>query len=562
MMKRTWSRVPTKLTIAAAVIFSTVAATGLADVESTDVQHITVTKRARVQTADGTWKITMDREQWDADKTAVIVCDMWDAHHCLNASRRGAEMAPRMNRLLNEARRRGALIVHAPSSCMKPYENHPARRRAQQAPAAANLPKDIDQWCHWKDAKEQEIGYPIDHSDGGEDDDPVEHEEWHAKLKSMGRYPKAPWLQQIETLKIDPELDAISDSGVEIWNLMQQRGIQNVMLVGVHTNMCVLGRPFGLRQLSRNGKNVVLMRDMTDTMYNPKRWPQVSHFRGTDLVVAHVEKHVCPTVTSDQLLGDTSFHFENDQRPHIVFMIGEKEYHTKETLPDFALNILSPRGFRTTFIHAGEKDPNDFPGLQEALQDAYLLVISVRRRTPKLAQLKAVRDYVRSGRPIVGIRTASHAFDADLPGDEYAAWPNFDKEVLGGDYQGHHGNKPPAAPYTLVQVTDEAKTHPVMRAVRMDEFRVTSHLYKNRDMASTTLTLMRGHVDGRDDTNEPVAWINDRRGQRVFYTSLGDPQDFRLPAFQHMLLNAVCWAIDRPVPAMVQTVQPAPELQP
>ncbi|GAG18425.1 unnamed protein product, partial [marine sediment metagenome] len=252
------------------------AMTGLADVQPSDGRPITVTKRARVQSEDGTWKITMVREQWDAQKTAVIVCDMWDAHHCLNATRRVTEMAPRMNRLLAEARQRGALIIHAPSSCMKPYEKHPARQRARQATTAANLPTDIGEWCNWKDATEQEFGYPIDHSDGGEDDDPVEHEKWHAQLKSMGRYPKAPWLQQIETLKIDPELDAISDSGVEIWNLMEQRGIQNVMLVGVHTNMCVLGRPFGLRQLSRNGKNVVLVRDMTDTMYNPQRWPQVS----------------------------------------------------------------------------------------------------------------------------------------------------------------------------------------------------------------------------------------------------------------------------------------------
>ena len=67
----------------------------------------------------------------------------------------------------------------------------------------------------------------------------------------------------------------------EVWNILTSRHIKNVILTGVHTNMCVLGRPFGLRQMARNGKNVVLMRDMTDTMYNPKRWPYVSHFEGT-----------------------------------------------------------------------------------------------------------------------------------------------------------------------------------------------------------------------------------------------------------------------------------------
>src|SRR5207244_8888967 len=122
------------------------------------------------------------------------------------------------------------------------------------------------------------------------------HEAWHAKLKAMGRNPKAPWQSQYAALKIHDQ-DAISDSGVEIWNLLEQRGIKNIILVGVHTNMCVLGRPFGLRQLAKNGKHVVLMRDMTDTMYNPARWPYVSHFQCTHPPEQHTQPFVCGTVT-------------------------------------------------------------------------------------------------------------------------------------------------------------------------------------------------------------------------------------------------------------------------
>jgi type 1 glutamine amidotransferase len=91
--------------------------------------------------------------------------------------------------------------------------------------------------------------------------------------------------------------------------------------------------------------------------------------------------------------------------------------------------------------------------------------------------------------------------------------------------------------------------------VPTDEFRVTSHLYRNRDMAATTVILMKGHVDNRDNTSEPVSWTNDRKGQRVFYTSLGNVDDFRLPAFRQMLVNAVCWALDRPVPAKAQSAR-------
>ena len=79
---------------------------------------------------------------WDAQQTAVIVCDVWDAHHCLNAVRRLEEFAPRMNEVLKEARKRGATIIHSPSDCMAAYEDHPARKRAVSAPAAENKPKD------------------------------------------------------------------------------------------------------------------------------------------------------------------------------------------------------------------------------------------------------------------------------------------------------------------------------------------------------------------------------------------------------------------------------------
>jgi nicotinamidase-related amidase len=251
-------------------------------------------------------------ERWDPRKTAIIVCDMWDLHHCKRAVDRVREMAPRMNEVIARARERGVLIIHAPSECMAPYENTPMRRRARNAPPARNLPRDIASWCDRIPAEEKGR-YPIDQSDGGEDDEAAEHARWAAYLTSLGRNPRAPWKKEIDVLEIKDQ-DAISDSGVEIWNLLEERGISNVMLMGVHANMCVLGRPFGLRQMARNGKHVVLMRDLTDTMYNPARWPHVSHFEGTERIIEHIEKFVCPTITSEQILGGKSFRFKNDDR--------------------------------------------------------------------------------------------------------------------------------------------------------------------------------------------------------------------------------------------------------
>ena len=270
---------------------------------------IDFTLRSRVPAGDG-YQAVLKKERWSPKETAIIVCDMWDAHHCLNAVRREEQLVPAMAKVLDKARNMGVLIIHAPSSCMDPYKDHPGRKAALAAPKAKNLPDLIDKWCY-KIPAEEKGKYPIDQTDGGEDDDPAEHAAWHKKLAAMGRNPKAPWKSQHAGIKID-DRDVVSDSGVEIWNVLEDRGIRNVILGGVHTNMCVLGRPFGLRQMAKNGKHVVLMRDMTDTMYNPQRAPYVSHFEGTALIVEHIEKFVCPTVTSDQLVGGTPFRFKGD----------------------------------------------------------------------------------------------------------------------------------------------------------------------------------------------------------------------------------------------------------
>lgn len=505
---------------------------------------LTVHKRSRVE-KDGAFVVQEKAELWEPKQTAVIVCDMWDAHHCLNAVRRVEEMAPRMNQVLGEARRRGAFIIHAPSSCMDAYKDHPARKRAQAAPRAANLPEDIGSWCK-RIASEDKVKYPIDQTDGGEDDDPIEHARWHERLAGMGRNPKTPWKAQLDVLRIFEE-DAISDSGVEIWNLLEQRRIRNVILLGVHTNMCVLGRPFGLRQMAKNGKNVVLMRDLTDTMYNPERWPYVLHHVGTDRIVEHIEKTVCPTIPSTDLLGGTPFRFSTDRRS-ILLVIGEDEYRTKETLPAFARQELEPRGFQVRMVAADPSNPNHFPGLVEAVRQADLVLVSVRRRSPAKDQLEALRAHVAAGKPLVGIRTASHAFAAreNKPlADGQTLWPEFDAAVLGGHYTGHH----PAEAKVTLQVAPGAREHPILRGVTLEQLAYNGSLYKTSPLAGSTTPLLLGTVGGK--STEPMAWTNrPRLGRgRVFYSSLGHPTDFESPAFRKLLMNGICWSLKNAAPA-------------
>jgi type 1 glutamine amidotransferase/nicotinamidase-related amidase len=494
-------------------------------------------KRVETKAGSGQFYAITRPTRWESKKTAVIVCDMWDLHHCLNATRRGAEMAPRMNHFLNVLRDRGALIIHAPSSCMAAYKDHPARKRALETPRSKNLPKDIGQWCR-KIPAEEKGTYPIDQTDGGEDDDLIAHRLWAEKLKGMGRNPRAPWKSQTDLLTIH-DTDVISDNGEEIWSVLEQRGIDNVILLGVHTNMCVLGRPFGLRQMAKNGKNVVLVRDLTDTMYNPARSPYVSHFTGTDLIVEHIEKWVCPTITSDQVLGGKPFVFAGDKRPHVVIIMAEDEYKTEKTLPEFALKYLG-KTCKVSQVFGNPKNRNDLPGL-EVLKDADVLLVSVRRRVLPKAQMDLIRQFVASGKPVVAIRTACHAFSlrGKKPPEGYLAWEEFDHEVLGGNYTNHHGNGPKVS----IKVAEGAAGHPILAGVDVAKLQGHGSLYKVSPLAKTTKTLLIGSIPGKPA--EPVAWVNRTKvGGRAFYTSLGHIDDFKEPAFNVLLKNAIHWASD------------------
>ena len=501
-------------------------APAVANDTSTDAAPaIKLDARIRVETAPGSNQFQAIDKQlvWDPGKTAIVICDMWDEHWCRGATARVAEMAPRMNEVVSAARRQGVLIVHCPSSCMTFYKDTPMRSLAQQAPGIETKIS-LQSWCHLD--PQHEAALPIDDSDGGCDC-------WPACPHG------SPWKRQIETIAIEPG-DAITDSA-EAYYLMKQRGVKNVIVMGVHTNMCVLGRPFSIRQMVYQGQNVVLMRDLTDTMYNSRQPPYVPHVQGTDLVIEHIERHWCPTITSTAFTGKPPLRFSEADQPHVVFVIGEREYGTRDTLPIFAKQHLEPRGLRCTFVHADAEDGNLFPGI-EALRTADLLFLSVRRRSLPASQLKTVREYLEAGKPLVGIRTASHAFDTrGQHPDGHAEWQKFDPEVLGGNYHGHHG----VSPKTKISAPAGAGSHPILTNVSCASFLGNGSLYQVSPLAKTASALLIGSIT--DQPPEPVAWTHTYQDARVFYTSLGHPDDFSSEDFNCLLANSVMWALGKPV---------------
>jgi len=465
--------------------------------------------------------------RWEPSKTAVVVCDAWDKHWCQAASERMAEMAPRIDAFLTEARRRGLLIVHAPSGCMEAYADHPARRAARNAPEAP-LPEYLKMPCAGLDAEKKAARSVVKPNGDCSCAAPCKR--------------GAPQSRQIGSIKI-AETDAVSDSGIEIGNLFAQRGIENVMVLGLYDDPGVLGRPFGLRNLKRWGKNVVLVRDLTDASFNPGKTLGTSRERGMELAVEHVERCICPTISSGDLLGGPAFRFKADKRPHVALIASDDEYFSEETFPAFAQLLRERYGCYCTPL-VSDKGVADIPALDE-LQTADLMMLFVRRRALPAEQLGKIRAYLDAGKPLVALRTSSHAFstvDGKPPAAGFVEWKEFDHDVLGGNYHSYVKT----VRESEIEVVPEAAGHPILKGVEPAKWQCTFPLYFVSPLAADATVLLRGHADGK---TEPVGWTHSYKGNRTFYASLGCKHDFEsVPQFRTILVNAVFWAMDRPVP--------------
>lgn len=235
--------------------------------------------RTRVEPfrGSGVWREVSFEQEFPARETALVICDMWDRHWCSGASQRVEILARKMAPVIDRTRAQGVLIIHAPSETMNFYKDQAPRRRIMAAaktdpPPSLILP---------------EPPLPIDDSDGGCD-------------TPQDKFYKA-WTRENAAIRVADE-DVISDDGGEIYSLLRQRGVKNLLVMGVHTNMCVLNRSFAIKQMTKWGIHCALVRDLTDTMYNPQDRPYVPHDQGTGLVVEYIEKYWCPSVLSADLV--------------------------------------------------------------------------------------------------------------------------------------------------------------------------------------------------------------------------------------------------------------------
>ena len=222
----------------------------------------------------------------------------------------------------------------------------------------------------------------------------------------------------------------------------------------------------------------------------------------------------------------------------IAMLSGAFEYKSDKSLAILKKHLETTLKATCTILQAKKRQGDDVPGM-EALDDADLMVLFMRRQGLKGDQLERFKRYAAAGKPIVGVRTASHAVQT---------WLVFDKEVLGGNYKGHFGH----GEGTIVSLRHERLGHPVLRGVL--PFRSKGGMYRNTGLATDCDILAYGEIRmvPKDKPNapptvhrEPIAWTRLYKGGRIFYTSLGHQDDFKDPAFLRLLTNAVLWTTHR-----------------
>jgi hypothetical protein len=245
-------------------------------------------------------------------------------------------------------------------------------------------------------------------------------------------------------------------------------------------------------------------------------------------------------------------------KPHVVLIAGTLHYSPELTLPLFAQE-LERFGFRTTVIK-GEGDPekkteNVLPGI-DALKDADVAIFFPRFLQLSDREWQPIEDYLKSGKPVIGLRTASHAFRYPKGHPRYNWNDDFGRRAVGTPYIVHQTGT------TQVSVIAKYQTHPIMSHVTKTQWVSPGTLYLTRLQGGCVPLLMGtgkgpfrliekefGPIQVNESEADIVAWAwKNEWGGKVFGTSLGDPGDFSEESFTRMLVNSVCWAVGKPVP--------------
>lgn len=255
-------------------------ADGAASREQSGSYELTLRSQQLSNVGRQEWIVNNTRVTWKAAETAFVIVDMWNEHWCESATTRVGGLAPPMNQTIAAARAAGVSIIFAPSDCADYYKDSAARKyvlNLENVPLPPSNPKHVP-------------AMPLDTSTNAGCD--------------VNSPQGSPWTHQIDTLTIT-DGDAIitsteGQSEQELINVIRNRSIKNLVYMGVHENMCIVGRPFAIEKVVSWGwgrSNCAVMRELVDVMYTPNDRPYVSHADGVVLQTAWIEKFLISSVS-------------------------------------------------------------------------------------------------------------------------------------------------------------------------------------------------------------------------------------------------------------------------
>ena len=229
----------------------------------------------------------------------------------------------------------------------------------------------------------------------------------------------------------------------------------------------------------------------------------------------------------------------------IALVVGDPEYSSHLSMPRIAEELTKRFGYKTTMCVTSivPDEPafaiSEFSNL-EALADADLMVVYTRFRVLPDRQMEMIKTYLDSGRPVAGLRTATHSFHFPASSKWHSWNDGFGRDVAGTPWISHHGH----SSSTDVSVVETAKRHPILNGVS-SQFRVRSWLYHVLPLAKPCEQLLWGRpIDPECKPQEnPVAWTTTHNRGRVFFTTLGHPEDFDVPSFRTLLVNGIRWTL-------------------
>lgn len=226
----------------------------------------------------------------------------------------------------------------------------------------------------------------------------------------------------------------------------------------------------------------------------------------------------------------------------IVFLITKDpdNYEAHKTVPVFAQMLTKKYGYNVTVLLGnGGHGSYRYPDMT-AVTAADLLVVFARRIALPKEQMEVLKSYVKRGKPVLGIRTANHAFTPREKVEEgFEAWPEFVSDVVGCENRGYG----PVDPGTDVEVVPDAARHPIVKNIKPDLWHSKGNVYLVAPLLDKeAVILLEGEVN---EITQPVAWTRRFGNSKVFYTSLGYPTDFKTPQFTTLLINAIRWTLGK-----------------